>query len=604
MRKQTQFPKKGYSRPNTEDNNSLSHSVYGEEGELFGDFDFSEIQAPRQLVSDLVQSFRKGTGSAGRWRSKSSVKEVASLIRRFAVEIFTANPDLESLVGFNAEMWWEWRDKIKSRTRWPGQINMARCILYEYDDLSPTTRKALAAREKKPKSRLFESYSEREYRRIYAAAWSTVRATRRRIRANLIYLNAFQNGLEPPDVAKLPIKKEPWSRGQLLEYMIQNGRFPGGHMPHDRIEQFRKLLLIDKPGSASQAIFASTAEVFAGIVLLVCERGFNLTVLNGLTANPHNADAETGAVTVQALDKPRRGAGARYFSTSFSGKAGRIWRYVAEMTQPARDHFVLQGNPTDSLLIGRVLGGSSSGGMFKLDWSECQSVAAAWQKASGPTADSGERLTIDFRRLRLTEQVVNQRSNQNSERVSESVYRRPDKQTKEIARGVILQGQLDAVSDAKAIIAVRTITQDEQARAEADPLELANALNISVSRVKQLLHGECDTVVTACTDITHSPFGLDGEVCPASFLRCFGCRNAIATPKHLPRLVLLYDALSELASVVSDAVWATDYKPVFEQLSSLLTNYSTPAEREEARNSSTIIDRNAIKQLLDRRFDA
>ena len=86
MTTQAQFPGAGYSRPNVAAADSLTHTVYGESGESFGEFDFSDIDAPRQLVSDLVTAFRSGTGSTGRWRSKSSVREVASLLRRFAVD--------------------------------------------------------------------------------------------------------------------------------------------------------------------------------------------------------------------------------------------------------------------------------------------------------------------------------------------------------------------------------------------------------------------------------------------------------------------------------------------------------------------------------------
>ncbi len=603
MTTQALFPGAGYSRPNVAAADPLAHTVYGESGELFGEFDFSDIEAPRQLASDLVTAFRNGTGSTGRWRSKSSVRKVGSLLRRFAVDLASDNPELQSLSDLSAEMWWAWRTKIKDRARWPGQINMVRCLLYEFQGLRPTTRKALAKREKKPKNRLFEAYSVKEYRRIYAAAWGTVRSARRRIRANLADLDAYRQGREPQDAPTLPIKKEPWSRGRLLSHIAEHGRFPGGHVPHYRIDQFRELLRIEHAGSAAQAIYASTAEVFAGIVLLVCERGFNLTVLNELTATPHEADMKPGNATVHALDKPRRGPDARFFESSFSGKAGRIWRAVADITQPSRDFLASKGEPTDILLLGRVLEGSSGGKMFKSDWIQCRGMAATWQHMSGLTDDNGAPLTVDFRRLRLTEQVVNRRSSQNSDRVSETIYRRPDQQTKEIARGVILQGQMDALADAKAVIAVRAINQEEISQAQIEPKQLAEKLNVSVARVKQLMNGEMDTVVTACADITQSPFGQNGEICPASFLRCLGCKNAVATPRHLPRLVLLHEAISALASAISEAVWITDYRTIHEQLSSLLSNYSTPAERSEARGHATEADREAIRQLLDRRYD-
>ena len=604
MKRQAHYPEAGYSRPAKESHDSLVHSVYGETGELFGTFDFSDVKAPGQIMVELVDAFRKGTGSSGRWRSKSSVREVASLLRRFAVDITKANSGLESLAGFTPEMWWAWRTEIRSRTRWPGQINIARCLLYEYKELSPNTRKALARREKKPKNRLYESYSVQEYRRIYAAAWATVRAARRRIRLNIADLRAFQEGLEPPDAPSLFIRNEEWTRGRLLDHIFRTGRFPGGSVPSSQITKCRAFLRVEAVRRTPLSIFASTAEVFAGIVLLVCERGFNLSVVNELISEPFDADGDTGKATIQSLDKPRRGPHSRYFSSSFTGKAGRIWNAIFEITQPARDHLANHGKPTEKLLVGYALGARSLSNIFKSDWTEGWVIAPAWQRASGLTTDSGEPLCVDFRRLRLTEQVVNRRSNQNSDTVSETVYRRADKQTKDFARTVILQGQVDAISDAQAVAAVQAINSQEFALAQHDPKTLAQKLNVPIVRVKQLLQGKYDTVVTACSDITNSPFAQSGEVCSASFLRCFGCPNAVATPRHLPRLTLLFDAISELASVVSEAVWESDYKVIHEQLSSLLSEFSTAEERSQARLSVTDSDREAIAQLLDRRYDA
>lgn len=501
-------------------------------------------------------------------------------------------------------MWWAWRIKIKNRTRWPGQINMARCLLYEYGKLPETTRRALAAREKKPKNRLYVSYTPSEFRRIYAASWTLVRSARRRIKANLADLETYNKGEELPDAPHLYISGEKWSRGKLLDHIYRTGHFPGGSVPRYQIQQFRELLRVSNVKHTPLALFASTAEVLAGAVLLVCERGFNISVVDGLTAYPLNADGEPGEVTIHQLDKPRRGPDDRFFSASFAGKAGRIWRVLAEITQPARDHLADIGSPTNKLLVGRALGGRRTGDTFKTDWTECWTVAPSWQKACKLLLDTGDPLRLDFRRLRLTEQIVNRRSSQNSDRVSESIYRAPDWQTKELAREVTVQGQRDALADAQAIVAVRGIGTEEYGHALENPAELAAVLHVSESRVRQLLNGEMDTVATACIAITKSPFSEHGEACKASFLRCFGCKNAIATPSHLPRLVLLFDAISDLATVVSDAVWNADYREAHQQLSSLLSNYSTEPERALARASATEDDREAIAQLLDRRYDA
>lgn len=601
MPAKTTNPGRGYRRPPSASSASLIVRVVGESGEEFGQFDFNSVKAPRKLIADLVRAFEVCTGSSGKWRAKTSVSSGATLLASFAAAISANSPELHRMSGFTPEMWWEWRNKNRQKARWPGQIMHVRSLLYEVDNLPNTTRRALKGREKKPKKRSYDAYTASEYRRIYSAAWATVRAARKRIRANLLVLREYQAGNEEMDAPSLNIKKEPWTRGRILDYIFTTGNFPSGQIPGYRPAEFREMLGLESYYSGPHAIFASAPEVYAGIVLIVCERGFNLSVVDGLTANPSNADI---GVTVQALDKPRRGHNARYFSSTFSGKSGRIFKAVAEITQPARDHLKIIGTPSDKLLIARAHSGYSHENAFKTEWQLCQDAGRIWEKRVRLVDDAGMSLTVRLMKLRLTEQIVNQRSNQNSERVSESIYRRPDKQTIEIAQDVILQGQKDALSDAEAVMMVRTITADEKKCADADPTQLAMKLNVSVSRVRQLLTGSQDTAVLACIDITSSPFSQQGEVCKASFLKCFSCQNAVVTPKHLSRIVLLHEALLSIASIVSDSVWVLDYKVAYQQISTLLQDYSTASERDAAKKHSSEKDRDAIRDLLDRRFDA
>lgn len=528
------------------------------------------------------------------------------MLRRFAAQIARDNPDIKSMSDFSPEMWWQWRTQTASRTRWPGQINLVRCLLYEVGSLPDTTRRALASRLKKPKHRLFHAYSISEYRRIYAAAWKVVRRARQRLVRNHAALNDYRQGKESADTPSLPIHKEKWTKGRILSFILEDGHFPGRVIPNYRIDEFRALLGVSDLNTITQAVFATTVDVFSLIILFACERGFNLSVINDLQADPLFADAERAGygVTVHSLDKPRRGPAARYFSVSLSEKAARIFKFAHAITQPAREYLAANSEPTSRLLIGRVLEGRSVGSLFKSDWSQCRSTAMAWQSITGVVDDEGLPLVIDFRRLRLTDQVINQRANQNSERVSESIYRRPDPQTHEMARQTIIRGQLDALSDANAIIGIRKIKASDIEQATSDPTELARTLGVSKARLRQILKGRLDTATVACVDMQNSPYSPKGAPCAASFLNCFSCRNAVATPKHLPRLVALFDALDEISSAVSEEVWRSDYMGVRAQLSSLLTQYSTPTEMKCARETLKPDDIEAVKALLDRRFDA
>lgn len=600
------YPAKGYSRPPAISPSGMTVTVFGESGEFFGDFSFENVDAPQRLVSDLVKAFAKATSSDGRWRSKSSVKIAAAQLRYFAADIAQNNPDIQVMNDFTPDMWWQWRTKVEKRTRWPGQVNLVRCLLYEVESLQDTTRRALAGRAKKPKNRLYQAYSYAEYRRIYAAAWRIVRQARRRISANVTVLQQFREGREPKDALSLTIRRSEWTRGRLLDHMITKGTFSDYQVTGQRMSEIRSLLGVIEGGSVIQAIFATTTEVFSILVLLVCERGFNLSVMNELMADPSVSDygSTRPKITVQALDKPRRGSAARFFSASFAGKAARIWNVAHEITQPAREHMATKGQPIDKLLLGRVTEGQVLHSLFKSDWSQCRSTARTWQRGTKLLMDDGTPLVIDFRRLRLTEQVINKRSNQNSEHVSETVYRAPDPQTKYLARDIILQGQANALADASAVISVRAIKSREIELSKTDPSSFAKQLGISTARLKQLLKGALDTATMSCVNIKSSPFAAKGSPCAASFLMCFSCQNAIATPRHLPRLVTLIDALDEISSAVSEAVWRSDYMEVRAQISNLLAQYATEAELLEARTHVKQEDIDMMQALLSRRFDA
>lgn len=605
MTNHAKYPQSGYKRPQQISEDGFKVEVYGEDGEIFGSFNFERTKAPRQLLNDLVWAFASATSSEGRWRSKSTVIEAASLLKRFAEDIADDNQDLKSMSEFTPEMWWRWRTKILERARWPGQVNLAKSLLYDVKSLPDTTRRAVAARTKKPKKRMYVAYSLSEYRRIYATAWNVVRQARSRIHNNKMALVEWREGREPEDAPRLPIRKKMWSKGEILDYMIKTGRFPGGTVPHHRIDEFRRLLDVTETGSLTQAIFATTLEVFSLIILFACERGYNLSIISNFSTDAFTSDIQGNVekAVSKSIDKPRRGPSARYDSASLTGKSARIWRFALDITQPARDYLSFNGVNEKSLFLGRALEGGR-GSLIKSDWSECRSIEKVWRQRYNVLSDKNETLVVDFRRIRLTDQVVRQQSNQNSEQVSEEIYRKPDPLTHEMARSVILRGQEDAVNDAEATVAIRCLTPEDLKNKIEDVDTYAQKLGISKARVRQLLKGRLDTATVACVDMTNSPFDEKGTPCSASFFQCFSCKNAVATPAHLPRLVTLLDALNDIRTCVSDSVWDLDYAKVRSKLVKLLNDFSTPAEQSAARASVKAEEVETVKLLLDRRLDA
>ena len=64
-----------------------------------------------------------------------------------------------------------------------------------------------------------------------------------------------------------------------------------------------------------------------------------------------------------------------------------------------------------------------------------------------------------------------------------------------------------------------------------------------------------------------------------SFLLCFACPNALATDRHLPRIVYLHDVLTGLRSTVDPAVWQVDWAAHHARITDLLNTHTSPAER-------------------------
>jgi hypothetical protein len=120
------------------------------------------------------------------------------------------------------------------------------------------------------------------------------------------------------------------------------------------------------------------------------------------------------------------------------------------------------------------------------------------------------------------------------------------------------------------------------------------------ARIAMAMRGEPAgaLLAAACTDSRNSPFSPPGLPCTASFLACLGCRNAVATRRHLPRLAYLHQALDELRATVDTAVWDQDWRSHFLRLTALLDESTTTAECTAAARAISDADRGLSDRLL------
>ena len=600
-------PAAGYRRPAMLSADGLRVSVVGENGEDFGTFDFTDVVAPVELKRALVAGFACASGPGGRWKSVHTVKQAAKVLQRFAGEVSAANPHLATIAEVTAEVWWGWRSAVESTNRWPAQINMARALLHDVKGLPTTTQRAMNARAPKP-TRAYDAYSRDEFKRIRSGAWRVVDAARSRIEGNVEFLARYRAGETPADPELLKTRKKAWTRGAWLDCLSLTGRAPSSYgIPADTGRQNRAVVGVAAGRPLKEALFLTGGEVFALMALFVCEGGYNGAVLSSMTVSGGRADDRKfdDPVHLVEMDKPRRGADARFFSNAFAGERAVLWDMAVSLTQPARETLATLGHPTDTLFISVASMNRSAHptGLFRTDWSGRHGPVSTWSRSVQVTGDDGSPLRVTLTRLRLSEQVLNERSSQNSEAVSASVYRYPDPQTHAKARSVVLQGQADAVEHAQATVQMRMITGSELAAARTDPDSLAEKLGVEPGKVSLLTHGQLDTPTGACLNYNDSPFAEPGEPCRASFLSCLACPNAVATLDHLPRLVVLHDALVGISEAVSQQEWREHYAGHHARLQHLLHHCANDEEVAQARSSATTADIETVEKLLRGGFD-
>lgn len=603
-RRTAALPAGKYARPNPVDP-ELRQLCFTDEAGRTRTFSFEDVHGPAELIDDLVTALANGSQSGGRWRTLATVDAAVSAARQLITYLGTEFPEVHSVADFGPEVWWAWRTVKESQARWPGQVNLMRTVLSESPRLPETTRKAMRAKAAKPRKRLPEndSYSRNEFGRIRSAAKGEVRQALHRIRTNTEKLRQYRDVGDVGDGITFNVGGERWSTGSLLEYLSRNGMLPSQYLANRVV--LKGCFDLAGVSNPAQALFPSIREIYCLMVLLVCERGFNLSVMDNLTVTSFRASDGAGEDSVYTVntDKPRRGT-KRYSAEILAGEAGKLWENAVRLTEPCRTALAALRTPSEKLLIAHRHKNLTDEGPFRQEWLTA-GIGDHYMSDAGLLADDGTPLRVSLRRLRLSEQVLNQHARQNSESVSEDTYRSPDPATAQGAADTIIDGQDDAVAHARATIAIRSLSAAEVIAARRDPETAATQLGIPVPTLKLLLAGDLDTATTACTDFLNSPFAATaGEPCPASFFACFICTNAVITPAHLPRLVTLLDALDNVATLVAPARWETDYRDHYARLRAILDQNATNAEIGDARRHVTDADREVVTALIGRNLDA
>lgn len=326
-----------------------------------------------------------------------------------------------------------------------------------------------------------------------------------------------------------------------------------------------------------------------------------------------NADADDGdghgdgpVVQRVATVKRRRPRHRRHASNNLvdvgPGSAGRVMRQVLAITAPARATLAELGTPTGRLLVARRharyehLSRFSHGDPVLLE-----EAIARWSRHADLVTAAGPGVRVSPRRLRRTVQVFYGGPRHNARSTHENVYLLRDAQVRAESADVVTQGLSDAVDHAVARVRMRLIRAGD-GQHHVDPEDLAARAGIPLATSRRVVAGQADTATGACVDFAHSPF-TPSWPCTVSFLLCFACPNALATDRHLPRIVYLHDAISALRSAVDPAVWRVDWAAHHARVTDLLDTHTSPAERTVLRGRVSDTDRRLVDAMLTRRLD-
>ncbi|MDT5365666.1 MAG: hypothetical protein QOC62_97 [Mycobacterium sp.] len=551
----------------------LSFTAVNEDGTESRVITLEKLPGAPRLRTELLLALAELNGPRKRWRSVYSLETGYDAVSAFLRWLDNQGHQPQSVGDISVATWdaWVLRNGGAITMSGTGNISMVRAVLMCVPGRSQALTQAMSRRVGRPAPSIQESYTEADYRRIRRAARKAVHGACRRISANFEIVLRFQAGADMTSDEK--------ARAQVLLEMMKHGTAQSkssykslGAWSVDarpRTPRAQRSLFL---------LFLTPHEAWACAVLLAAEAGWNRSVIHrlGVPDNSAGAGDDIEVYTVP-LNKPRRGK-HQYSTTTILGNSGpgRALTWIIAATEPARTVLEDLGCPPDRLLI-------YSRYNVRIPASRFAWGAPQGSRVTRPRWGTPDLHPISLRKLRRTHQVLFDRSPaQNTRETHEDVYLRNDSAAPEQAHQAVAAGLTDAVARAEDFVKMR-ILPDEQVDDE-------------------VRSGRSDTAIAACTDYERHPD--TGTPCTDSFLACLGCVNAIATPRHLSRLVLTHAGLVELSSTISSDEWARRWETHYLRLCSLLKRHTTEAERTAATKSATEHDRNLVTRLLDGGYSA
>ncbi|MFF8586532.1 hypothetical protein [Streptomyces althioticus] len=585
------MPPKGYRRPSRLDETGLVFRPVDQYGLELGVYDFTDCPGPEKFRRELVAAY--AARGQRTWNSYTSYATHAKALKGFMTWASELDPPLESIAQLTPGLWKQWR---LHSTKWRTMT----IVLDESSALSAETRAAVKTRVRKPKPKTKQGYSRTELRAIRTAAAKTVRTARLRIAENIALLERWRAG-----EVVAGTEDDRW--GSLLDHIARTGDVP--RYPCRQLRPEVKTLTRDSGGFADAVtrLFPSEPEMGAAVILMVCHEAWNLSVVQKMQVPTHWPNADGGeaepAIHHVETDKPRRRR-RRHNTNNLVNvgpdSAGGAMQQVLEITAQARRTAELIGEDSTSLFLGRRQLSTPEEGLF-CNGSSVEWAVRGWVRLT-QSEDAGFPAGVAVGPVRHAVQVIHGGPRNNTPRVHRDDYLMRDARVREDAADVVADGLADAVARARADLRIQVVSPATGCD-EHDADQVAKETGIDLETAADVVSGRLDTAVAACTDFEHSPFTPAGP-CAVSFLLCFACPNALATGRHLPRILYLFEALEALRSAVPAPVWNADWSDHHERVKDLRRQYTTEAGRPALLAQLADRDKELVDRMLERRLDS
>jgi hypothetical protein len=589
------LPPPDYTRPTSLDAAGLVVTVFGESGGVEGSFDFSTVPGAVGLRRAFAAALDRQSGPGGTWRSGETARNGYWALRAFLGHMAAQDGAPQTAGEITPAVWAAWRLSLPDNHTSRNRVAILRTVLPQVEGLPAETAKAVDRRIATGPRTKESAYAYERFEEIRSKAAATFNTALVRIRANREHLRRWHGG-------EFPHGSTQWVVGEALDSVLRTGDVPRSDRRRDMPWRHARALGGRGAEKTWARLYLTGPEVFALAVLLVASESWNRSVLHRMRVPAHDPAAGEDDFDIHLVEicKRRRPVRLRYTSNNLADTGpdtpGRLMRQAIEATELARQTLELLGRPTDRLLVSRRACAVEVDDLFCLGVPGA-SVSARWAAEANLSAPDGAPFPVSLRRVRRTVQVlIRKQPAQNTPQTHDSVYLLPDPASRGEAQATIATGLADALEHAHAIVKMRVALGDDA----NELIELSDDPELA----KAIQRGDLDTATAACADFFHSPFTDEpGQPCTASFLWCLLCENAIATRRHLPRLVYLHRALNELRGTLEPAVWDQDWREHFLRLHHLLAEHATPAEQAAAILAITDTDRQLTDRLLHRGLD-